>query len=103
MGDDIFMEMTFGDAHEVWNRAVCGDKTLSSDEVKAAAQWFDEFSDKLRDKASQSQQALDDAIERHEDDAAIEKKCKAAESDKCQLEDCIRKHDDLIGWLNTHK
>ena len=53
-------------------------------------------------KASQSQQALDDAIERHEDDAAIEKKSKAAESDKRQLEDCIRKHDDLIGWLNTN-
>ena len=96
------MEMTFGDAHEVWNRAVSGDNTLSTDEVKAAAQWFDEFSDKLRDKASQSQQALDDAIERHEDDAAIEKKSKAPESDKRQLEDCIRKYDDLIGWLNTN-
>ena len=71
MGDDIFMEMTFGDAHDVWGRAVCGDETLSPDEVKAAAQWFDDFSDKLRDKASQSQQALDDAIERREDDAAI--------------------------------
>ena len=97
------MEMTFGDAHAVWRRAVCGDEALSTDEVKAAVQWFDEFSDKLRDKASQSQQALDDAIERHEDDAAIEKKSKAAESDKRQFEDCIRKHDDLIGWLNTHK
>lgn len=94
--------MTFGDAHDVWSRAVCGDKTLTIEEVKAAAQWFDEFSDKLSDKASQSQQALDDAIERHEDDAEIEKKSKAAESDKRQLEDCIRKHDDLIGWLNTN-
>ena len=94
------MEMTFGDAHEVWNRAVSGDNTLSTDEVKAAAQWLDDFSDKLSDKASQSQQALDDAIERHEDDAEIDKKRKAAESDKRQLEDFIRKHDDLINWLN---
>ena len=92
--------MTFGDAHEVWNRAVSGDNTLSTDEVKAAAQWFDEFSDKLSDKASQSQQALDDAIERHEDDAEIEKRTNAAEADKRQLEDFIRKHDDLINWLN---
>ena len=94
------MEMTFGKAHDIWGRAVCGDKTLSTDEVNAAAQWFDEFSDKLRDKASQSQQALDDAFEQHEDDAEIDKKRKAAESDKRQLEDFIRKHDDLINWLN---
>ena len=94
------MEMTFGKAHDIWGRAVRGDETLSEDEVKAAAQWFDKFLGTLSDKASQSQQALDDAIERHEDDAAIEEKSKAAESDKRQLEDCIRKHDDLIGWLN---
>ena len=92
--------MTFGKAHDIWGRAVRGDETLSEDEVKDAAQWFDDFSDKLSDKASKSQQALDDAIERHEDDAEIEKKSRAAESDKRQLEDCIRKYDDLIGWLN---
>ena len=94
------MEMDFGEAHDIWGRAVRGDETLSEDEVKAAAQWFDKFLGTLSDKASQSQQALDDAIERHEDDAEIEEKSKAAESDKRQLEDCIRKHDDLIGWLN---
>ena len=97
-----FMEMTFGKAYDVWNRAVGEDKSLTFDEVKDAAQWFDDFNDKLSDKASQSQQALDEAIERHEEDAEIENKSKAAESDKRQLEDSIRKHDDLIGWLNTH-
>ena len=30
------MEMTFGKAHDIWNRVVCGDKTLTNDEVKAA-------------------------------------------------------------------
>ena len=92
--------MTFGKAHDIWGRAVRGDETLSEDEVKAAAQWFDKFLGTLSDKASQSQQALDDAIEQHEDDAAIEEKSKAAESDKRQLEDFISKHDDLIDWLN---
>ena len=94
------MEMTFGDAHDIWNRAVRGDETLSEDEVKAAAQWFDKFLGTLSGKASKSQQALDDAIERHEDDAEIEKRTNAAEADKRQLEDFIRKHDDLINWLN---
>ena len=100
MGDKIFMEMTFGKAHDIWGRAVRGDETLSEDEVKTAAQWFDEFLGTLSDKASKSQQALDDAFEQHEDDAEIDKKRKAAESDKRQLEDFIRKHDDLINWLN---
>ena len=94
------MEMNFGEAHDIWGRAVRGDETLSEDEVKAAAKWFDKFLGTLSDKASQSQQALDDAFEQHEDDAEIDKKRKAAESDKRQLEDFIRKHDDLINWLN---
>ena len=48
------MEMTFGKAHDIWSRVVCGDKTLTKDEVEAAAQWFDDFSVKLNDKVSQS-------------------------------------------------
>lgn len=27
------MEMTFGKAHDIWIRGVCGDKTLTNDEV----------------------------------------------------------------------
>ena len=92
--------MDFGEAHDILERAMRGDKTLSEDEVKAAAKWFDEFCGKLSDKARQSQQTLDDAIERREDNDAIEKIGKAAESDKRQLEDFIRKHDDLTNWLN---
>ena len=65
------MEMKFGKAHDIWGRVVSGDDTLSDDEVKAAAEWFDEFSGKLCDKASQSAQALEDAIQRHENDDAI--------------------------------
>ena len=65
------MEMKFGKAHDIWGRVVSGDDTLSDDEVKAAAEWFDEFSGKLSDKASQSAQALEDAIQRHENDDAI--------------------------------
>lgn len=48
------MEMTFGKAHDIWSRVVCGDKTLTNEEMKAAAQWFDDFSVKLNDKVSQS-------------------------------------------------
>lgn len=92
------MEMTFGKAHDIWGCVVSGDDTLSEDEVKAAANWFDEFIGKLSDKASQSQQALDDAIERHDGDAEIEKKRKSAESDRRQVDDFIKKYDDLIAW-----
>ena len=35
--------MFFGKAHDIWSRVVRGDKTLSEDEVKAAAKWFDDF------------------------------------------------------------
>lgn len=97
------MEMKFGKAHDIWGRVVSGDDTLSDDEVKAAAEWFDEFCGKLSDKASQSAQALEDAIQRHENDDAIERKRKAAESDRSQEDDFIKKHDDLIAWLNSHK
>ena len=97
------MEMTFGKAHDIWGRVVSGDDTLSDDEVKAAAEWFDEFSGKLSDKASQSAQALEDAIQRHENGDAIERKRKAAESDRRQEDDFNKKHDDLIAWLNSHK
>ena len=92
--------MNFGKAHDIWSRVVSGDRTLSEDEVKAAAGWFDEFCGKLSEKESQSQQTLDEAIERHEDDVVIEKNGKATESDKRQLDDFIKKHDDLINWLN---
>lgn len=93
------MEMTFGKAHDIWGRAVSGDGTLSEDDVKDAAKWFYDFIDKLNEKASQSKQDLDDAVERHEDDAVIEKKRKAAESDMRQVDDFIKKYDDLIAWL----
>ncbi len=95
------MEMTFGKAHDIWGRVVCGDDTLSDDEVKAAAEWFDDFIGKLNEKASQSKQALDDANERSGNVAEIEKKSKAAESDRRQVDDFVKKHDDLIEWLNS--
>ena len=94
------MEMTFGKAHDIWSRTVSGDKTLTADEVKAAAQWFDEFSAKLSNKASQSEQELQEAIQSQESENSIERKRNAAESDKRQLEDFIRKYDDLAG--NSH-
>ena len=96
------MEMTFGKAHDIWSRVVCGDKTLTIDEVKAAAQWFDDFSVKLNDKVSQSKQELEEAMQAQDPDA-IEKKRKATESDKRQLDDVVRKYDDLINWLNSQK
>lgn len=96
------MEMTFGKAHDIWRRVVCGDKTLTNDEVKAAAQWFDDFSATLNDKVSQSKQVLEEAMQTRDLDE-IEKKSKANESDKRQLEDFIRKHDDLTNWLNLQK
>ena len=92
------MEMTFGKAHDIWSRVVSGDETLTADEVKSATEWFDEFCTKLGNKSSQSKQELE-AIQAKEKDT-IEKKSKAAESDKRQLDDFMRKHDDLIGWLN---
>ena len=98
----IVMEMTFGKAHDIWSRVVSGDKTLTADEVKSATEWFDEFCTKLGNKSSQSKQELDEAIQAEEKDT-IEKKSNAAESDKRQLDDFIRKHDDLIGWLNKYK
>ena len=96
------MEMTFEKAHDIWSRVVCGDKTLTENEVKAATQWFDGFSVKLNDKVSQSKQELEEAMQSENQDA-IEKKSKASESDKRQLEDCIRKYDDLINWLNLQE
>ena len=96
------MEMTFGKAHDIWSRVVCGDKTLTNEEVKAAAQWFDDFSAKLSDKVSQSKQELEEAKQTQEQDT-IEKKSNAAESDKRQLEDIIRKYDELMNWLNLQE
>ena len=96
------MEMTFGKAHDIWRRVVCGDKTLTNDEVKAAAQWFDDFIATLNDKVSQSKQELEEAMQTRDQDA-IEKKSKANESDKRQLDDAIRKYDDLKKWLNLQK
>lgn len=96
------MEMTFGKAHDIRNRVLCGDKTLTNDEVKAAAQWFDDFSATLNDKVSQSKQVLEEAMQTRDLDA-IEKKSKANESDKRQLDDSIRKYDDLRNWLNLQK
>ena len=96
------MEMTFGKAHDIWSRVVCSDKTLTNDEVKAAAQWFDDFSATLNDKVSQSKQVLEEAMQTRDQDA-IEKKSKAYESDKRQLDDAIRRYDDLINWLNIQK
>ena len=97
------MEMTFEKAHDNWNRVIGDDSTLTAEEVKAAAQWFDDFSAKLSDKASQSEQELQKAIQSQENKETIKRKIKSAESDKRKLEDCIRKYDDLMDWLNTHK
>ena len=97
------MEMTFGKAHDVWSRVISGNITPDAGEVKAASQWFDEFCSKLSDKASQSEQHLQNSIQSREKDDAIERKRKAAESDKRQLEDFFRKYDDLIDWLNKQK
>ncbi len=94
--------MTFGKAHDIWSRVVCGDKSLTNEEVKAAAQWFDDFSAKLNDKVSQSEQELEEAMQTQDQDT-IEKMSSAAESDKRQLEDIIRKYDDLINWLNSQE
>ena len=91
--------MNFGKAHDIWSRVVNGDKTLSEDEVKAAAKWFDDFCAKLSDKASKSKQELEEAELAHAEDA-IEKRRKAAESVERQLDDFIRKYDDLMKWLN---
>ena len=78
------MEMTFGEAHNIWSRVVSGDETLTEDEVKAAAKTFDDFIDKLGERVCQSKQEFEDARLAQEQDA-IEKKSKAAESDQCQL------------------
>ena len=94
------MDITFGKAHDIWSRVVCGDKTLTNEEVKAAAQWFDDFSAKLIDRVSQSKQELEEALQTQNQDT-IEKKSKAAESDKRQLDDFVRKYDILIHWLNS--
>lgn len=93
------MEMNFGKAHDIWSRAVSGDKTLSEEEVKAAARWFSDFCSKLSDKLSKSKQELEKAELAHAEDA-IEKRRNAAESDERQLDDFIRKYDDLMKWLN---
>lgn len=92
------MEINFGKAHDIWSRVVSGDKALTEEEVKAAATWFDDFCAKLGDKACQSQQELEEAME-SQDKETIDKKNKAAESDKRQLDDFIRKYDDLMNWL----
>lgn len=97
----MFVGMNFGKAHDIWSRVICGDKTLANDEVKAAAQWFDDFIPILSNKASQSKQEMDDVMQTQEKDA-IEKKSKAVESDKRQLDDFVRKYDDLIKWLTLH-
>ncbi len=96
------MEMNFGKALDIWSRVVSGDNSLTVEKVKAAVKWFDDFISELSNKASQSKQELDDVDTAQEKDA-IEKMSKAAESDKRQLYDFIRKLDDLIGWLNSHK
>ena len=70
--------------------------------MKAAALWFDNC-ENLSERASLFEKALGDAIERHEDDAVIERKRLAAESEKRQEEVFIKKHDELIAWLNSHK
>ena len=94
--------MNFGKAHDIWSRVVSGDKTLTEEDVKAAAKWFEDFSARLSDKASQSQQELDKAM-RTQEKETIEKNRKASESDKRQLDDFVRKYDDLIGWLSDHR
>lgn len=91
--------MNFGKAHDIWSRVVSGDKTLSEEEVKAAATWFDDFCVKLSDKASKSKHELKEA-ELANAEEVIAKKGKAAESDERQLDDFIRKYDDLMKWLN---
>ena len=93
------MEMNFGKAHDIWSRVVCGDKTLTEEEVKAAATWFDDFCAKLSDKACKSKQELKEAELAHAEEV-IAKKGKAAESDERQLDGFIRKYDDLMKWLN---
>ena len=65
------MEMTFGNAHDIWRRVVSGDNSLTEEEVMIAAKWFEGFIPKLSDKASQSKQELEDAIQAQN---AIEKK-----------------------------
>lgn len=79
------MEMNFGKAHDIWSRVVSGDKTLSEEEVKAAATWLDDFCAKLSDKASKSKQELEKAELAHAEEV-IAKKGKAAESDERQLD-----------------
>lgn len=93
------MEMTFGKAHDIWSRAVSGDKTLTEEEVKAAVQWFSDFIPQLNNKACKSKQELKEAELAHAEEV-IAKKGKAAESDERQLDDFIRKYDDLMKWLN---
>ena len=95
------MEMTFGTAYDIWNRVINGDKTLTEAEVKDALKWFDDFSGKLSEKASQSEHELQRAIQKQEEKAIIERKRKATESDKRQEEDSVRKYDDLMNWLNA--
>lgn len=97
------MGMTFGGAHDVWKRAISGDETLREDEVRVAAQWLDKFSGKLGDKASQSWQDYQKSVDSQAEEETKEGKLKAAESDKRQVEDCVRKCDDLTNWLNTHQ
>lgn len=92
------MEMNLGKAHDIWSRAVSGDKALTEEEVKAAAKWFEDFSARLSDKASQSQHELEKTM-RTQGKETIERRSKAAESDKRQLDDFIRKYDDLMNWL----
>lgn len=92
------MEINFGKAHDIWSRVVSGDKTLTEEEVKAAAKWFDDFCPKLSDKSILSKQELEETMESQEKET-IDKKSKAAESDKRQLDDFIRKYDDLMNWL----
>ena len=94
------MKMTFGEALNIWSRVVSGDDTLTTDEVKTAAQWFYDFISKLSDKASQSEIALENAVQSQASVETKEKLKKAAESDKRQLDDFIRKYDDLKNWLN---
>ena len=93
------MEMNFGKAHDIWSRVVSGDKTLTEEEVKAAVQWFSVFIPQLNNKACKSKQELKEAELAHAEEV-IAKKGKAAESDERQLDDFIRKYDDLMKWLN---
>ena len=88
------MEMTFGKALDIWSRVISGDSTLTEDEVKAAAKWFDDFNVKLSYKASKSEQNLQNAIKTQAGKEMVAKQRKAAESDRRQLEDYVRKYDD---------